>query len=518
MKTSLFLLLLIANINIVFSQIVAGSPSSGLIISNPSVNFSVATVMASSTRSIDLNCDGTADMSFELYKGPTAIDGANMASVHVLNQVFQVCADTVNYPPRKVHYFNAGDTVMISANTNWYNDPNIELGLCGCMDCVGPCLVNNLFIGYRNNNTSQIGWIKLSFNLNDGGSSSPISLSSPEVLSPCVNTAITSYTGTGGNATCGIFNFDYTIYSPHCNGMCDGSITISNFTGGTPNYTFTWSNGQTGGVTLSNLCSGVYMLNVSDASGNTCNTSFNVPSPTPVSFSLTTTAVSCFGGNDGGICSYSLSGGTAPYSFECFPAGGTTSCANHLPAGAYYFCVTDANNCQVCHTVVVNESPPLHVNEVLTQASCASCCDANLQLQISGGSGAYTITFTPATPSCPGSYSYCVTDSKNCIYCDSVLVSYPTLMNEYDIKSSITISPNPNNGSFEIQNLRSENTTVKIILTDVNGKSFLTKTVQIKNKQLPININVEDGVYILHIIDTSNSKEVTRKIIVQNKN
>lgn len=597
MKKILFLLAVsVAKINFVHSQIIAGNTSSGLIISNPNVNFSVTSVSSNSTKLFDLNCDGNADISVELYKGPTAIDGANVATIHMLNPVFQICADTVNMQPRRIHYFNAGDAVSISDTTNWYNDANIQLGIYGCMDCQGPFSISDLFLGYRNTSTSQIGWIKISFNLIDGGSQSvPITCSIPQILSPCATTSVSSTATTSplsGTDTCGVFIYDYTIQPPHCSGMCDGSITISNFTGGTPNYTFTWSNGQQGSVIYS-ICSGTQMVNISDASGNTCNANFNIPTPIPVTFSLTKTDVSCYGGSDGSICTYSLQGGTTPYIFECFPAGGTSSCTTGLPSGTYYYCVTDANNCQVCRTVTVNEPTPvtfsltatnvscfggndgsictynlqggtfpytfiwlpgaitgscvigvssgnytmcvtdahncqvcsaamvyqpslLHANEVLTPVSCASCCDANLQLQVSGGTPAYQINYSPATPSCPGTYSYCVTDSKSCTYCDTVLVSYPTMINEWNLGNAIKILPQPNNGNFKVKNLNPEISAVKVKILDITGKPVFYDTVRAMEHQLLLNLSVDDGIYFLHLIEVSTNKETIEKIVVQN--
>lgn len=674
-KNLFFLFFILVNTKVVFSQIIAGNTSPGLIISNPSVNFSVTTMFTSGIREFDLNCDGIADMSVELYKGPTAIDGANMAYLHVLNSAFQVCADTVNMQPRHVSYFNLGDTIICPANTNWYNDANIHLGNYGCMDCPGPFSSTDLFLGYKNSNTSQTGWIKISFNLIDGGASVvPITLSVPEILSPCVTTSVSvtttstpTYTGSGV-VTCGVFTYNYIITAPNCNNWCDGNIAISNISGGTPNYTYSWNTVpiQTSSTNY-NVCSGRSIFTISDASGNSCVANFNVPNPSPITFSLSTTNVSCYGGVDGSICCIGLSGGVGPYTYEWFPTGGNGACVNNLIGGNYYFCVTDGNGCQVCSSALVSEPPPItfslstthvscyggsdgticcngvsggtgayyyawapggnvgacstnnpagsytlcvtdangcqtcsvaivnqppqlvispisytnvscylgndgslcgaasggttpysyiwlpmaevtpctnnvaagnytfcvsdangcqacslavvsqptqiQVSESITQATCLSCCDGNVQLQIAGGTPAYAINYSPTSPACPGVYNYCITDTKGCTYCDSVLISYPTSIVDLVSENMFDVFPNPNKGNFEIKNLSLEISSIKI--TDVNGKIVFTKIYQPTNQPLLINSNVADGIYFLHITGTGSNKEFIKKIVVQ---
>jgi hypothetical protein len=548
-KIIFFLLLHVISISGAYSQVIAGSTYSGLIISNPAINFSVAATYANCSRLFDLNCDGVADMSVELYKGPTAVDGASTAYLHVLNPIFMICADTGTVQPRKTHYFNNGDPLVCPLNTNWYNDANIQLGDYGCMICPGPSSVSNLFLAYKNSTTSQIGWIKLSFDLIDAGSgTAPITLSIPQILSPCISTAIVPNSNSG-TATCGIFTYNYSIQAPYCNNQCNGSIAINSLTGGTPNYTYSWSNGSTT-PTVSGMCSGMYSVVFTDSQANTCTAYFNVPNPAPMTFTLNSTNVSCYGGANGSICCTNLQGGNAPFLYNWLPAGGNGTCANNLFSGTYtlcvmdqngcqvcqnapvvepplityslsttnvscfggnngsicctgltggtpgYFytwlpggatgtcdnnlasasytlCVTDSKGCQICSTAVVTQPTAIQVNELVTHASCSSCSDGNVQLQISGGTPAYTSIFSPTTPSFPGNYYYCVTDVNGCIYCDTVLVSYSSIATSIDQNTktslSLNIYPNPSNGEFEL-NYTANKIKTSIEVYDMNGR------------------------------------------------
>ena len=65
--------------------------------------------------------------------------------------------------------------------------------------------------------------------------------------------------------------FTPTVTQPAC-GACDGSAII-NPIGGTPNYLYVWSNGQVNN-TISNLCAGVYDVQITDQNG--CVTNSNV--------------------------------------------------------------------------------------------------------------------------------------------------------------------------------------------------------------------------------------------------
>ncbi|HLG39991.1 MAG TPA: T9SS type A sorting domain-containing protein, partial [Chitinophagaceae bacterium] len=65
------------------------------------------------------------------------------------------------------------------------------------------------------------------------------------------------------------------------NGSCDGSASVS-ATGGTPPYTYSWSNNATT-QTVSGLCAGNYSVTITDAGG--CGVYSNVTISQPVSIS-----------------------------------------------------------------------------------------------------------------------------------------------------------------------------------------------------------------------------------------
>lgn len=138
-----------------------------------------------------------------------------------------------------------------------------------------------------------------------------------------------------------------------CNGVCDAFVQV-NPIGGTPTYSYLWSNGITGN-TLFNVCSGVYTLTITDFNSCVDSAVYSFTDPTPVNISFTVTDATCAGCTNGSI-SASVSGGTAPYD-PSFPILGIAdTIASNLGTGYYLFCAQDFNNCTLCDSVFVDEA------------------------------------------------------------------------------------------------------------------------------------------------------------------
>ncbi len=130
-----------------------------------------------------------------------------------------------------------------------------------------------------------------------------------------------------------------------CTGSCTGVLVFTPLGGGTPPYTYYWSNGQTT-WTVTGLCAGSYTANITDANGCTVSESAsvvvhsNIPTFTVVP---TITNATCAGSSDGSI-SLACSGPTAPFRFEWqmphkyYPGNSF----NNLSPGTYSVIVTDA--------------------------------------------------------------------------------------------------------------------------------------------------------------------------------
>ncbi|MBN8697608.1 MAG: gliding motility-associated C-terminal domain-containing protein [Bacteroidetes bacterium] len=201
-------------------------------------------------------------------------------------------------------------------------------------------------------------------------------------------------------------------------GQCNGQAALAP-TGGTAPYTFVWSNGQTT-ATATNLCAGLYTVDITDANG--CTTNFTIPvnNPTgPTSLNVTSTNVTCNGACDGAVTAIAPVGGTAPYTFLWVQTGQTAATANNLCAGNYFVQVTDANGCSIVDTIIITEPSAITANPTLTAATCG-VCDGSISIAPSGGTAPYTVLWNTGSTAltlnnlCAGVYSVTITDATGC--------------------------------------------------------------------------------------------------------
>ncbi|WP_299685923.1 Ig-like domain-containing protein, partial [uncultured Dokdonia sp.] len=106
-----------------------------------------------------------------------------------------------------------------------------------------------------------------------------------------------------------------------CNGENTGAINIE-VSGGTPPYTYVWSNGETT-EDINGLSAGDYSVVVTDINGCTVEANVTVNEPqNPLSISGTATDILC-NGEDTGSVDITVDGGTSPYTYE-WSNGATT--------------------------------------------------------------------------------------------------------------------------------------------------------------------------------------------------
>ena len=141
---------------------------------------------------------------------------------------------------------------------------------------------------------------------------------------------------------------DYTGYGVSCFGETDGEIDVT-VNGGTGNYTYTWSNGETT-EDLNGIGAGTYNVIVADENGCSIETSVEITEPEGMVLSETHSnytgyGVSCFGEADGAI-DVTVSGGSGGYTY-LWSSGQITEDLDNIPAGNYTLTVTDSNGCEL---------------------------------------------------------------------------------------------------------------------------------------------------------------------------
>ncbi|MEM6398469.1 MAG: SprB repeat-containing protein, partial [Bacteroidota bacterium] len=212
-----------------------------------------------------------------------------------------------------------------------------------------------------------------------------------------------------------------------CNGDETGAIDLT-VTGGTPPYTFLWSNGAMT-EDLDNLPAGSYTGTVTDANGCTISATLMVTEPPALDVSADVTNVLCNGDATGAI-DLTVTGGTAPYTF-LWSNGAMTEDLMNIPAGSYTGTVTDANGCTISATLTVTEPPALGVSADVTNVLCNGDETGAIDLTVTGGTAPYTLLWsngamTEDLMNIPaGSYTGTVTDANGCTISATVTITEP---------------------------------------------------------------------------------------------
>lgn len=208
-----------------------------------------------------------------------------------------------------------------------------------------------------------------------------------------------------------------SVNQPSC-GATDGSIDPA-ISGGSGPYIYSWSTGATT-PTLTGVGPGTYTLLVTDAEGCTVNETFQLQSVNaPTATAVPISDVSCFGAGDGSA-TFTMSGGTAPYSFD-WANGETDSIAMMLPPGTTEVTITDASGCVTFAEATVVEPEELLVDRTTDgQVTCAGDSNGAVSVNVSGGNAPYTYnwdngaTGQSITGLVPGDYLVTVTDANGC--------------------------------------------------------------------------------------------------------
>jgi gliding motility-associated-like protein len=172
--------------------------------------------------------------------------------------------------------------------------------------------------------------------------------------------------------------------------------------------------------TLKNVPAGTYIVTLVDTANCALIDTVEVLEPNPIQIDILPTDNVCFGQNLG-VASATVSGGTSPYIYEWNDfLEQTTSTADSLYAGAYKVTVYDYHNCKDTGWVTIDQPPILELNT----ATVTDTCEKGLgiaRVTVQGGTPFYTYFWIPdsinqsiATNIPAGIHYVVVTDANNC--------------------------------------------------------------------------------------------------------
>lgn len=155
---------------------------------------------------------------------------------------------------------------------------------------------------------------------------------------------------------------DYNGFEVSCADATDGRVEVV-ANGGTPPYTYQWSNGAVSPV-LESLAAGVYTVTINDAGGCESEASIELVAPSGVLLEAAAVDANCLQENSGQIIIDTVLGGIAPYQYQLNDAtpvsiGTLPVLQSNLAAGTYELLLTDANGCQASQSLLVSPAEPL---------------------------------------------------------------------------------------------------------------------------------------------------------------
>lgn len=220
----------------------------------------------------------------------------------------------------------------------------------------------------------------------------------------------------------------------------NNGLATAHVTGGTPPYTYEWSNGQTT-QTITELTTSNYFVKITDTKGCSVQGSILIQQPNGVVVNETITNPICFEANDGSI-TLAPTGGVTPYQY-LWNTGETTQNLSRLAAGTYTLSLTDANSCITIKTFELKNPDPIVINLGKDRTLCtdqvldldASIEDNNAQYDCTSTNG-FTSSEPKVTLNEAGTYRVKVTSSLGCIGEDEIEIK----TNEVVINSEYLLS------------------------------------------------------------------------------
>lgn len=208
-------------------------------------------------------------------------------------------------------------------------------------------------------------------------------------------------------------SLDANIIDNICYADSVGEITVLS-TGGTRNYDYVWSTGDTV-ETITNLLAGDYYITATDEVGQITIDTFTVLQPTEITPIFTMIDVKCKGQTNG-RATVAVTGGTTNYSYQ-WSNGPTWKSTYNVVAGDYTLTVTDANGCIDISIATVIEPDTM---EATFNNTVSIGNDGTVDLTAFGGNPPYTFywkdsTLTEDRANLPvGNYRITITDTLGC--------------------------------------------------------------------------------------------------------
>ncbi len=375
----------------------------------------LSTNMTAITQAGDYNLlwTGPAGITINPTNSPTALVTATASGVYnltwsITNSVGTTCVDnaTVTFTANPTSTFTATPISCFGQNSTITYTGTTSVGSTYSWTFGGGTIVSGTNAGPYTVNWGTSGLQTITLQVSDNHCLSPITtvqVNNPPDLTYSINVGTLPCASSTGQAT--------PVPS-----------------GGTPPYSYTWSN-----VTGPPFTAGNYIGTVTDFLGCTESYPFTVTSPNNITVLPNQTNLTCYN-NASGTAQVTASGGTGPYTYTWTGGVSNTSLASNLAAGNYTVTVTDVNGCTITSNFVISQPAQINLQIVsTTNTSCSGICDGMATVSANGGSpGVYGYLWpgggmtASATGLCAGNYIVTTSDANMCTTTTTVTITQPS--------------------------------------------------------------------------------------------
>ncbi|RZJ53149.1 MAG: T9SS type A sorting domain-containing protein, partial [Flavobacterium sp.] len=220
-------------------------------------------------------------------------------------------------------------------------------------------------------------------------------------------------------------NLSFTKLDVGCTTGDDGWAE-AHVSGGTPPYTYQWTNGETT-PKIENITTNNYFVIATDAKGCIVQGSVFVGDPNGIFTTETITNPVCFKGNDGSI-QLNVTGGNLPYTY-LWSNGATTKDINNLAAGNYEVSIMCPDCCVYKKKFVLKHPDAILINLGPDRTLCndqsldldATTADTKMQYSWTSTNG-FTSNEAKVNVSKAGTYHVKATSGLGCISEDEIVI------------------------------------------------------------------------------------------------
>ena len=254
-------------------------------------------------------------------------------------------------------------------------------------------------------------------------------------------------------------DIDANVTDAAC-GADNGSIRITDVTGGNAPYEYSIDNGSySGNTNYTGLSVGPHTIDVRDENGCIYSTTLIIGSGGgPTDIDVSTTPAAC-GADNGSIRITDVTGGSGPYQYS-IDGGNYSSTTNYpnLGAGAHTVAVRDDNGCVYSTTINITSSGgPTDIDVSTTPAACGADNGSIRITDVTGGSGPYQYSIDggnySSTTNYPnlgaGAHTVAVRDDNGCVYSTTINITSSGGPTDIDV-STTPAACGADNGSIRI--------------------------------------------------------------------